>query len=97
MTAEKTTVRPAVATVLAVASTKISQGRSWAGALGQMAHLLAEPADHEQAVVDAQTEAEDRHDVDDGGLGSMRCEKASSDASPPPIEASARRWASRRR
>src|SRR3712207_8745872 len=28
------------------------------------ADLLAEPADHEQAVADGQTQADDRHDVD---------------------------------
>ena len=63
---EKMTVRPAESTVRAVAALICSRVMSLAGILGAGAQLLAEAAHGQQAVVDAQAEAEHRDDVDDG-------------------------------
>ena len=69
MSAENTMVRPARSMVVATASTTCSRVASATGAPSEEgAHLLAEAAHDEQAVVDAQAEAEHGDDVDDGGV-----------------------------
>ena len=63
----KTTVRPAVAIVRPSAVARSSRpARRRVPDDG--AQLVAEPADHQQPVVDAQAETEDGDDVDDGGV-----------------------------
>ena len=78
VTPETRTVRPAVATVRATArstcSFPVGRGSSPQGQLRLAAEFLAEPGDDEQAVVDAEAEAQDRGDVHrvDGDRGGQR-------------------------
>ena len=62
-------MRPAESTVRATEREDLLAGDLGGGSsLHAAAQLLAEPADREQPVVDAQAEPEDRDDVDDGGV-----------------------------
>ena len=91
MSAENTMVRPARSMVVATAPTTCSRvALGDGGAVEEGAHLLAEAAHDEQAVVDAQAEAEHGDDVDDGGVEVEDVGEApAATASAPAIDATA--------